>query len=153
MFYRRRLPHWDPGGEILFLTWRLHPRALANALADPAVARIVAAALRDGGGRLRLYRRLASTIVPDHVHLLIAPAARMPRITHSLKSFTAHGISLALGLGAGRAVWQSESFDHWLRSDAEVCATARYIIENPVRRGLAPAAEAWPWSWLSPDLR
>lgn len=24
MWYRRNLPHWDPGGASIFLTWRLH---------------------------------------------------------------------------------------------------------------------------------
>ncbi|MGH9507036.1 MAG: transposase [Terriglobales bacterium] len=151
MFYRRRLPHWNPGGEVLFLTWRLHRFAPANALASPAVARLVDAALGYADIRLSLYRRLASTILPDHVHLLVVPRAPLARITHSLKSFTAHRAAACLDL-VGQPIWQDESFDHWLRSDAEILATARYIVENPVRRGLALAADAWPWTWLSSEL-
>ena len=31
-FYRRQLPHWQPSGEKLFLTWRLADRYLDRAL-------------------------------------------------------------------------------------------------------------------------
>ena len=152
MFYRRHLPHWDPGGEVLFLTWRLHRQAPERILALPAVAAIIESALLHAEERLGLYRRLASTIMPDHVHLLIVPKARVERITHSLKSFTAHRLASEPGLG-GQRLWQRESFDHWLRTDGEIRATARYIVQNPVRKGLVGTAESWPWSWVSPELR
>ncbi len=90
--------------------------------------------------------------MPDHVHLLVAPMARVPRITHSLKGFTAHRVASEFGLG-GQHFWQRESFDHWLRTDGEIRATARYIVQNPVRKGLVQTAELWPWGWVSPELR
>ncbi|MGH9527648.1 MAG: hypothetical protein ACRD2F_13300, partial [Terriglobales bacterium] len=85
MFYRRRLPHWNPGGQSLFLTWRLHPSAPANALAEPAVAQVAVCAIERSDRQLALFRALAWVVMPDHVHLLFRPAASLARIGQALK--------------------------------------------------------------------
>ncbi len=56
VFYRRRLPHWDPGGKIIFITWRLHPSVPARTLRNPAIASIVGEAIEHGAVRLRRYQ-------------------------------------------------------------------------------------------------
>ena len=44
--------------------------------------------------------------------------------------------------------WQNESFDHWVRSDAEYERTTEYIRENPVKAGLVTNYRDWPYgSW------
>ncbi|MBY0502788.1 MAG: hypothetical protein K2X03_02685 [Bryobacteraceae bacterium] len=88
--YRRRLPHWDPPGKALFLTWRLHgslpagrafPRGeefeafdrLLDGMSSgplylrmPEIAEIVAEeVLRVEGIRVSAWVNL-----PSHVHLL-----------------------------------------------------------------------------------
>jgi hypothetical protein len=44
-------------------------------------------------------------------------------------------------------VWQSESFDHVLRSDEGINSKVQYICENPVRKGLATDVGDYPWLW------
>ena len=34
-----------------------------------------------------------------------------------------------------RAVWQRGFYDHVIRNDADLAATRRYLMENPVRWG------------------
>jgi hypothetical protein len=44
------------------------------------------------------------------------------------------------------AFWQDESFDHWIRSDAQFERIRMYIEQNPVKAGLVRNAEQWKWS-------
>jgi hypothetical protein len=42
--------------------------------------------------------------------------------------------------------WEDESFDHWVRDEAELVRIRTYIERNPVTAGLVERAEDWPWS-------
>jgi putative transposase len=42
-------------------------------------------------------------------------------------------------------LWQDESYDHIIRNEADYREKARYIWENPVRRGLVADPATWPW--------
>ena len=170
--YRRRLPHFQPDGEYLFVTWRLHgslpgapadviyatpghafaaqDRVLAQRrdtlwLSDTRVARHVADTIRDGERQQRLYESQAWVIMPNHVHLLILPQVALPKITQWIKGRTAREANRLLGR-AGAPFWQHESYDHWVRSQKELHRIAAYIEESPVSAGLAATPEDWLWS-------
>ena len=170
--YRRWLPHYQPEGEYLFVTWRLHgplpvppadviyatpghafaaqDRALhkqcgALWLSDTRVARHVADTICDGERRQGFYELQAWVVMPNHLHLLILPQVAIPKITHWIKGRTAREANRLLGR-AGAPFWQHESYDHWVRSQKELHRIARYIEENPVSAGLAAAPEDWLWS-------
>src|SRR5713226_10363743 len=114
-FHERRLPHCQPEGRDLFLTWRLHgslppnryipPEGLTTGqafawvdryldragygptwLKRPEVAQLVAAALQYGQDTLRHYTLHAYAIMTNHVHLLISPLAPPCQILQSLRS-------------------------------------------------------------------
>ena len=40
---------------------------------------------------------------------------------------------------------QPRFYDHFVRGEESLAAIARYILENPVRRGLVARVEDWPW--------
>ena len=46
----------------------------------------------------------------------------------------------------GEPFWQRESYDHWVRDDAEWKKIATYIENNPVRAGLVTRADQFLWS-------
>lgn len=60
-----------------------------------------------------------------------------------MKSESAHRINKAMARG-GR-VWQDESFDHILPEYESLRKKVEYILENPVRAGLAVVPEEYPW--------
>ena len=129
--YRRRLPHFHPDGEYLFVTWRLHG---SLPVAQP------------GAGESRKFYELSAWVVmPNHVHLLILPLVALPKITHWIKGRTAREANLLLGR-AGEPFWQHESYDHWARNERELQRIVAYIEDNPVSAGLAATPEDWPWS-------
>ena len=174
-YYERNLPHWQPEGAAIFLTWRLYgsfdatrqlaklstagpafaafdrelDRATAGPqwLRQPAIARCVVDALRFGERQLGLYTMGAYCVMPNHVHLLVDPKQSVPRITRVVKGYTARRANQLLGRG-GR-FWQDETYDHWVRNQDERQRTIRYIERNPVKAGLADRIERWPWSSAS----
>jgi putative transposase len=170
---RHGLPHWDPGDTALFVTWRLYGSLPApepqweflssgrrfltedqaldrlatgpHYLKDPAVAAVVAKALRFGADTLKLYDLHAWVIMSNHVHILIDPHVPLSRITKSVKNFSAREANAILNR-TGEPFWQTMSYDHWVRNEREFNNIIRYIENNPVSAGLVAKPEDWPWS-------
>src|SRR6266481_10153692 len=111
-YYERTLPHWQPEGRDLFLTWRLSGSLPVEVMAalresktkelgkrfreydleldeassgplwlkEPRVASVVVAGI-GAAAEKRLCRVHAWVVMPNHVHLLVAPLAPMAAIT------------------------------------------------------------------------
>ena len=175
-YYTRNLPHWLPEGAQVFLTWRLDGSLPANVVArsrndagapgrqfarterlleknpngplwllNQRVAECVEAAMLRGQSKLGQYRILAYVVMPNHVHLLIAPNVTLRRITNGLKGVTARDANRILKR-TGKRFWQDESFDRWVRNDAERIRIIAYIENNPVKANLTKRPEDWLWS-------
>lgn len=76
-------------------------------------------------------------IMPNHVHSLLVPRSEWPlsKILHSWKSFSAHEINKTLKREG--PVWQSESYDHIVRTREELDRIRRYIRRNPEKSKLS----------------
>ena len=106
--------------------------------------------LHDNGTKLDLK---VAVVMPDHVHLIFTPLVdyeamevwSLAKIMEAIKGASAHKINKALHR-KGR-VWQPESFDHVLRSSESLDAKIEYLLNNPVRRGLAREWPDYPWLW------
>ena len=135
-------------------------------LARPEIAELVAEALhyRDG----KVYELLAYCIMPNHVHLICRignPAdddsgrignpsyderpVALHKIMQSLKRHTARQANLKLGRQG--AFWQEESYDRVVRDAGELQRIIDYVVNNPVKAGLAHDWQEWPWSYCRPD--
>ncbi len=79
--------------------------------------------------------------MPDHVHLIFTPLVRematcsLAEITNAIKGAAAHKINQALQR-KGR-IWQSESFDHVIRSSESLGQKIQPVPVRPPIRGLA----------------
>ena len=173
--YERRLPHWDIVDQPLFVTFRLHgslpkhrvflPSVVATSgeafvamdrlldrggagplyLGRPEIAEIVMGAVQDGDRVFHRYQLHAFVVMPNHVHMLVTPNVVARRWLAPLKGVTAHHANQLLG-GHGKAFWQDESYDHLVRSAAEVDRIWAYIERNPVSAGLVAEPAQYPWS-------
>jgi putative transposase len=169
----RHLPHWNPEDAALFITWRPHgsfpapepewerlPSAqhfqaedqaldtLATGphyLKDSAIAAAVANTFHYGAQTLRLYDLHAWVIMSNHVHILIDPLAPLPRITRSIKNFSAREANKILNR-TGAPFWQKESYDRWVRDEKEFNDIFHYIEFNPVTAGIVNNPEDWRYS-------
>lgn len=172
ILHRRRLPHIYPPGDRLFFTWCLHgalpsryppPGKLSAGqafvwidrsidlarsgpmyLRQPELARMVVESICDGV-ELKHYRLYAYAVMPNHVHMLVEPFIDPSRLLKSLKGSTARVANQSLGR-TGEPFWQKESYDHWVRNQAEFGRIMAYIENNPVKAGLVRTPEEYPWS-------
>jgi len=108
----------------------------ACVLRRPEWARIVADSLHRFDGQR--YRMLDFVVMPNHVHVLgsFADDEAMLAQSESWKHFTAVQINRRLKR-SGR-FWQSDGFDHLVRSEAQFQFLRRYIAGNPAKARLAP---------------
>ena len=100
------------------------------------------------GEQLGHYQLYAYVVMPNHVHVLLAPRVPMARITAGIKGVSGRDANADLGR-VGQPFWQDESFDHWVRNDMEFERIRAYIERNPVAAGLVARPEKWPWSSAS----
>lgn len=92
--------------------------------------------------------------MPDHVHVIFTPLVNAERrefyslaqIMCRMKGASGQLINQQLNR-IGR-VWQTESFDHVLRSSESLDAKMSYILDNPVRAGLVSEWKQYPWIWV-----
>ena len=112
----------------------------------PEVAQAVVASIRKGAPADYLLH--AWVVMPNHVHLLLTPEIEPSMVLRRLKGASARKANQLLGL-TGQPFWQDESFDHLVRSQAQFERIEKYILQNPVRAGLARSEEEYPWSSVS----
>ena len=65
--YRRKLPHYQPAGRSLFITFRKNTRA---PFSPDCRDTVLQHCLHDHGRRYLLH---AAVVMPEHVHLLLTP--------------------------------------------------------------------------------
>jgi REP element-mobilizing transposase RayT len=146
-FYRRNLPHLQRDDKSHFLTFCTHQRWIL-----PDIARDVAleCCLHDNDLKIDI---AAVVVMPDHVHMIFTPLVNelarevysLGEIMDAIKGASAHKINQQLGR-TGK-VWQTESFDHVLRSSENLDEKVQYILDNPVRKRLVSAWTQYPWLW------
>jgi REP element-mobilizing transposase RayT len=177
---QRRLPHIYPDNCWLFLTWHLHgslpsshfpparkvsdgeafawmDRYLDGAPAGPvylrqaAIAMLVIETLFRGENQGQ-YRLGPFVVMANHVHVLLLPSIAPSLLLKALKGVSAREANRILHR-TGEQFWQRESYDHWVRDEAEWNRIADYIERNPVKAGLVTRAEDYAWSSANPQWR
>jgi REP element-mobilizing transposase RayT len=116
---------------------------------EPIARLVVASLLR--GVELGQYELGSYVLMPNHVHVLVLPKVSPPRLFQSLKGVTAREANRILGR-TGECFWQAESYDHWVRNDAELRRIRKYIENNPVRAGLVARPEDYRWSSAGAEM-
>ena len=80
------------------------------------------------------YELFAVVVLNDHVHMIINPMDALPKIMHSIKSFSAHQIN-KISDRKGK-VWQDENYDRVIRNEDEFLEKINYIANNPIKANL-----------------
>jgi putative transposase len=143
--YRRKLPHYQPDFKAFFITFSTYQRWT---LPESVRQIVIETCLAGNGRKFRLY---AVVVMPDHVHLVLAPqydangAFSLSEIMHAIKGASAHRINKALERKG--KVWEEESFDRALRREESIEDKVDYILGNPVGTGLARNPLEYRWLW------
>ncbi len=150
-YSRRNLPHFEKPWAIYHITFSTTKhRQLA-----PADRDIVLNCIRHWDNRR--YRLSVACVLPDHVHFIIQPGIEsqdadgdpmfysLTTILHTIKSYTAHEINKRQQASGG--LWEKESFDRYVRSDADLEEKFHYVCRNAWDAGVVPHTEPYPWLW------
>jgi len=153
MSYRRNLPHLQRENKCHFVTFCTYRRWI---LPDCARQIVFDCCLHDHRTRYELH---AAVVMPDHVHVIFTPLTNkettevysLAEIMGALKGASSHLINRAMAR-RGR-VWQEESFDRVVRSSENFQEKVAYVLNNPLRKGLAKSPADYPWVWATGELR
>jgi len=87
---------------------------------------------------------VAYCFMPDHLHLLVLAereTSNCLRFITRAKQFSGFYYKQR----CGERLWQRYGFERVLRKDEHTLVVARYILENPLRAGLAQRVEDYPF--------
>lgn len=95
------------------------------------------------------YKIYAFVLMPDHFHLILTPkgGTALERAVQFVKGGSAHAIGKELAFKF--PVWQKGFSDHRLRDAADFATHLRYLVLNPVKRGLVSSPEEYAWTSAS----
>ena len=146
-------------------TWLDRAETGDNWLQHEAIANIVTNSLHFLDRQS--YDLMAYCVMPNHVHVVFRPlltAAELTeargdsgplyfisehpslaRVMKSLKGFTAREANKVLQRRG--AFWETESYDHWVRDDADLDRIVTYVLNNPVKAGFVSRWQDWPSSY------
>lgn len=99
--------------------------------------------LKESASRYCFYV-IAYTFMPDHLHILVRgeEGSDLKRFGRHFKQTSGYDFKKR----HGEPLWHLSYYDHILRKDEDIMATARYILENPVRKGLVKEFRDYPFS-------
>src|SRR3569833_2411555 len=151
-YSKRNLPHFErPWAKYMVTFSTVQKRQLSSEARDIVLESLLFT------GQQRRWQLFAACVMPDHVHVLFEPQIKeqdtevtpifwsLTVLLHSVKSFTAHEMNKAEG--AEGPVWEKESFDRIMRSDADLEEKFHYICRNPWDGGAVPISEPYKWLW------
>jgi len=101
-------------------------------------------AFKNAAAKLRNWTVLAAVLMPDHLHMLVAPTedreAKLGNVSAAIKRWMRKELKASWK-------WQPGCFDRLLRSDESLHDKWLYVEENPVRAGLVQRWEDWPYRY------
>ena len=135
---RHSVPGWVKSGAVFHIRLRIAPEQRVP-LTDERLGMDLLTAVRRYHDLRRWWCRLV-VLMPDHIHAMLSFPEQngMAATIRDWKRGTARFQTIK---------WQSNFFDHRLRSEREADETWAYLGNNPVAKGLVERAEDWPWRW------
>ena len=85
-------------------------------------------------------------LMPDHLHFLVSPDRDGVSVLTFADRFKGKSTNRSWSVGHQGKLWEPRYHDHIVRKNEDLAEIARYILNNPVRKGLCDCAEAWTWS-------
>ena len=87
----------------------------------------------------------AYCLMPDHLHGVCEVTSSDGSFVTFVSAFKQRS-GFAFARQAGQRLWQESFFERHLRADEDMARVARYVLENPVRAGLAVRPQDYPYS-------
>jgi putative transposase len=83
--------------------------------------------------------------MPDHVHLVVCATIESADLRMIMTRWKQRA-GYEYKQRTGKHLWQPSYFDHVLRDDEDTHRAMRYVLENPVRKGIVAEFHEYPFS-------
>ncbi len=98
------------------------------------------------------FRLFGYCLMPDHLHVLLSPSRSGKSMDVWLQRFKSFTTNRYVKTGGRPPLWQRSAYDHVCRKGEAAEVVLRYIVENPIRKGLVETWPAWPWARVFIEL-
>jgi REP element-mobilizing transposase RayT len=82
--------------------------------------------------------------MPDHQHLIITGTRSDSDIWKAIVSYKQR-TGFWMSKHKPEIKWQKDFYDHIIRANKDIAAQVKYILDNPVRKGLVSSWEEYPF--------
>ena len=139
----RRLPHWSYRGRFRYsLTLCTFERR--RCFTDAGLVRNVLSQFLQCA-QVADFDVLAYCFMPDHLHVVAAGTTSTADLRVFVPAAKQRSAHVARSWIRGR-LWQPGYYERILRDRDDVANVIRYVLENPVRAGLARSASDYPFA-------
>lgn len=111
---------------------------------EPTSVQLVLSQIRQAAD-LENFALLAYCFMPDHLHLLVEGAHESADLRRFAKSAKQRS-GFAYRRATQQQLWQPRYYDHVLRDEESAATVSRYVLENPIRSGLAQNIQDYPYN-------
>jgi putative transposase len=132
-------------GSLHFISWSSYQR---QPLLNSSVRRdLFLTVLEKMRGRY-CFAVIGYVVMPEHVHLLVSEPqiANPSTVVQAVKLGFARRILDGISSESPHHIWQSRFYDFNLWSQRKEIEKLKYMLRNPVVRGLVETPEQWPSS-------
>jgi REP element-mobilizing transposase RayT len=98
------------------------------------------------------YKILCYCLMPDHMHVIVSSGdsgVALSKFLNIFKGRTAAVFRKRFGISK---LWQKSAYDHVIRAGEDLKTIIQYVLNNPVRNGLAASPEDYPYSRWFEDI-
>ncbi len=140
---KHRLPKESYRGEIsVAFTLCLRKDSIPSEFLDPKIVDtfvdILASVISETDCFIPVY-----CFMPDHQHLIVSGRQKDSNIWSTVVKYKQKtGFLLAKDTSLR---WQKDFYDHTMKSNRDVTTQVKYILDNPVRKGLVKSWEEYPY--------
>lgn len=100
------------------------------------------------------YKILCYCLMPDHIHIIISPGYSSLPLSKFLNIFKGRTAAIFRTRFGVNNLWQRSGFDHVIRAEDDLKTITKYILNNPVRKGISETAESYPYSkWFEEETK
>ena len=133
---------YTSSGHVCFFTLRSYQHT--SPFLQSSLATLVLNTLREEQTR-QMCRVFAYCLMPDHLHFLVSPEHNGLSVLSFVNQYKGKTTNASWQVGWRGKLWQPRSYDHIVREEEDLRVIAQYILDNPVRAGLAERVEEWLW--------
>ena len=90
--------------------------------------------------------------MPDHIHLIVTVEGEKSIIAF-IQAFKSKATLESYKHAFSGKIFQSRFYDRFIRSDQSLIDEIKYILENPVRRGIVDDFRKYPYSKCFYDIK